>query len=107
MTVKFQVSARHAKLPNLNGLYGGKACKREDDLTLTKYEEYNRDKEHYGADETVVKLNECDLGICKLPDKGKDDPGVPQDCNGMWLRWGNWGNCDRECGEFGRRTRTR
>ena len=107
MTVKFQVSARHAKLPNLNGLYGGKACKREDDLTLTKYEEYNRDKEHYGADETVVKLNACDLGICKLPDKGKDDPGVPQDCNGMWMRWGNWGNCDRECGEFGRRTRTR
>ena len=69
---------RAAKLPNLNGLYGGKPCNTTDGKELTKYaaEEYNP-KKWYGTYEDIVKEGHCDLKLCSL-DRHEPKPGQPE-----------------------------
>merc|ERR1712105_175537 len=73
-----QETYRVAKLPNLNGLYGGKACNTTDGKELTKYaaEEYNP-KKWYGTYEDIVKEGHCDLKLCSL-DRHEPKPGQPE-----------------------------
>ena len=73
-----QETWRVAKLPNLNGLYGGKPCNTTDGKELTKYaaEEYNP-KKWYGTYEDIVKEGHCDLKLCSL-DRHEPKPGQPE-----------------------------
>ena len=107
-----QRTERQAKLPNLDGLYGGKACVTHDGFKLTKYpppEDYDEEsKQHYGAVEELEELGACDLQICRYVPIDGPDPGiVTKDCLSIWTKWSPWGKCDKECGPSGKRIRTR
>ena len=108
-----QRTAREAKLPNLDGLYGGKACVTHDGFELTKYPPPDTDdtddeesKQHYGAVEEMEELGACDLQICHYVPIDEPEPR-PKDCLSIWTKWSPWGKCDKECGPLGHRIRTR
>ena len=109
-----QKTVREAKLPNLDGLYGGKACVTHDGFELTKYpppeEDDEESKQHYGAVDEMEELGACDLQICPyISDPTYPDPGNtrPKNCLSIWTKWSPWGKCDKECGITGKRIRTR
>jgi len=73
-----QETWRVAKLPNLNGLYGGKACNRTDGKELTKYAaEWEDEKKVYGTYDENIKNGFCDLQLCSL-DRYEPKPGQPE-----------------------------
>merc|ERR1712179_74311 len=119
-----QETWRVAKLPNLNGLYGGKACNRTDGKELTMYAaEWEDEKKFYGTYEEFRKNGFCDLQLCSL-DRYEPKPGQPETngsepivpgckkeecqkdggCMSMWTAWSEWGKCNKD---FGNRNRTR
>ena len=118
-----QKTVREAKLPNLDGLYGGKACVTHDGLEITKYpppdddddddddDDEEESNQYYGAVDEMWELGACDLQICPFisEDDTVYDPGntPPKNCLSIWTKWSPWGKCDKECGPLGHRIRTR
>jgi len=97
---------RNAKLPNLDGLYGGKACIREDGRATTKYLDADEEKKYYGTEEYTTEHGACDLQLCMVNDDPMQ-PVVEKNCVSMWTAWTKWGKCNKDCGDDGNRKRTR
>ena len=109
VTIKLiQVTVREAKLPNLDGLYGGKACVREDGLELTKYEDSDVDKKYFGVEDEKIVLGACDVQLCPpIIDEVSQQGSTEKNCISMWTEWSPFGKCDKDCGDYGNRKRTR
>ena len=109
VTIKLiQVTIREAKLPNLDGLYGGKACVREDGLELTKYEDSDVDKKYFGVEDEKIELGACDVQLCPpIIDEVSQQGSTEKNCISMWTEWSPFGKCDKDCGDYGNRKRTR
>jgi len=102
------VTIREAKLPNLDGLYGGKACVREDGLELTKYEDSDVDKKYFGVEDEKIVLGACDVQLCPpIIDEVSQQGSTEKNCISMWTEWSPFGKCDKDCGDYGNRKRTR
>ena len=98
---------RDAKLPNLDGLYGGKPCIRNDGRATTKYHDADEEKKYYGTEDVTTEKGFCELQLCGI-DATWEQPGfVEKNCVSMWTAWGKWGKCDKDCGDEGSRKRTR
>ena len=101
-----QEASRDAVLPNLDGLYGGTACKTQDGKKLTKYLEKDGEDHYFGADDYTVSQGECDVQLCHseltVEAGGEDDR-----CISVWSEWKEWGRCNKDCGDEGRRIRKR
>ena len=106
VSIKLQETVRNAKLPNLDGLYGGKACIREDGRATTKYLEADEEKKYYGTEEYTTEHGACDLQLCMVNDDPMQ-PVVEKNCVSMWTAWTKWGKCNKDCGDDGNRKRTR
>ena len=99
-------------MPNLNGLYGGKACNTSEGKELTKYAaEEDDEKKHYGTYEEIKKKGCCDLQICAVEDETITNVTGTDSCKGScksgWTQWSDWGKCEKDCGEERMRKRTR
>jgi len=108
-----KVDERKAKLPNLDGLFGGEACKMENGQTLTKYlvEDEEKAQQYF---ETRTKRDGCPVNMCDIPfNPNKIEPppiptvSYPWCKNGRWSQWSSYGKCTA-CGQKDRvKKRTR
>ena len=105
--LKLQETIRDAKLPNLDGLYGGKACKRQDGRFLSKFPDGDEDKKHYGTEDVTTEIGFCELQLCQITDDYVQGGELETNCLSMWTAWTKWGKCNKDCGDEGNRKRTR
>jgi len=105
-----RITTRQVVLPNIDGLYGGKPCKREDGAVMTKYSDEGSQKKFYGAEEDIEELGACDLQICPpvIPEPIGPGDTISRPCIHVWSEWGTWSKClGGQCGEIGKRKRKR
>lgn len=101
---------RYATLPNLDGLYGGKACLMQDGTALTKNRvpEEEEDKKHQGTEEFLEEKGFCQIQLCEMYSENPPaQMGHMPKCISMWTSWSKWGKCNKDCGDEGNRIRTR
>merc|ERR1719244_856946 len=109
-----------AKVPVLDGLYGGKACVRPSDkkkLTSRKDDDpkFDAAKMHNARPlDEVISFNRCTLPVCSIDligwwkEGGKEEQPPIEPCEILrWTVWGAWGACDLKCGDKGKRIRKR
>ena len=107
-----------AKVPVLDGLYGGKACERPSDkkkLTSRKDDDpkFDAAKMHNGRPlDLVISFNQCILPVCTIDMIGWKEPGSSEEDKTpceifLWSKWGEWGACDLKCGDKGKRIKKR
>ena len=94
-------------MPNLDGLYGGKACIREDGKATTKFPDANEDEKHYGTEDIKTEIGFCELQLCQIITDDMQPVESVKNCLSMWTAWTAWGKCNKDCGDEGNRKRTR
>merc|ERR1719233_571821 len=109
---------RFAKVPILDGLFGGKPCQRKlkdkKFLTIRGDEDSKFDKKKmWNGKPSDVKTiyNACDeLKLCEFTfNEVAIGIGLQEDPCGLhhWTEWGEWSKCDKKCEESGRQTQKR
>ena len=69
-------------LPNIDGLYGGKACKRATDgKKLTKYDK-DTDTERQGFED--INSFFCDVNVCPIEFENTPLEPIKQSCISVW-----------------------
>jgi len=106
-----------AKVPVLDGLYGGKACQRRTPdnkyLTIRKDDDPKYDKNtmtNAKPMEYSYVYDACHIDICGAISNEFEPGYVPTKipCQYFsWSEWGNWGKCNIKCGPEGKRKRRR
>jgi len=122
LTVKKSKRVPQGKI--IDPVFGGTSCYKYDrvwdhNYTLTRIRPDDPQAEGWGRDEDDIiydigkhNVEEIVYGYCKFPicyPKFRQVPIQPsQACSGyMWTRWGEWGQCDLQCGLKGQRKRKR
>merc|ERR1719431_1232927 len=108
---------KFAKVPVLDGLYGGKACQRkepdnkylsirqDDDAKFDKNTMTNQYPKEYSKTYDVCHIDICGA-ISNEFEPGYTPTKIP--CQYFsWSEWGNWGKCNIKCGPEGSRKRHR
>merc|ERR1719233_65834 len=109
---------RFAKVPILDGLFGGKPCQRKlkdkKFLTIRGDEDSKFDKKKmWNGKPSDVKTiyNACDrLKLCEFTfNDTVFETGLQEDPCELhhWTDWGEWSKCDKKCEESGRQTQKR
>merc|ERR1719431_351806 len=85
-------AVKQAILPNLDGLYGGAACKRsEDGAHLTKYlgedDEEEDSSKYYGVEDWVEQRGACDLQLCPIFIDEEEEASHETPCISVWSAW--------------------
>jgi len=97
---------KYVKLPNIDGLYGGSACKRRDGRILTKYKDVEGKKN--AAHDLVLEHNSCQIELCEMDLKnGRPNSEIKRKCIAIWGPWGPYGKCTKGCGDQGNVIRKR
>jgi len=108
-------STRKAKLPVLDGLFGGKACTMVNGVQLTTSPVQGGGDQSKVQSHIETKTDECSWSFCPSlngvgPQGGKPAPYPDQDprCKqGRWSPWDRWDSCEGKCGSENFRTRKR
>merc|ERR1712048_86560 len=100
--------------PNLDGLFGGKACFRKwadkNQLTVRKKGDKKFNSESMWNEEPIDECTRalCEIKVCRYTVvKKKPQPGVSVCKSYHWAAWAEWTQCDIHCGEEGKRKRFR
>jgi len=107
---------KYAVVPVLDGLYGGKACQRE--YYDKKYLTVRKEGDPKFDDETMTNFapydylrtyKDCKIVICppRVIIDPEIEPEFPPCEHYSWAAWGEWGKCNKRCGQDARRERKR
>jgi len=112
---------RSAKLPVLDGLFGGKPCTMDNGVMLTAFPVPDGDNSKIQS-QTETQTVDCAWEFCPqiegvLAEAGSttttttpkpiDHTNHPSCKIGMWSKWDKWGKCDGKCGVHSFKTRKR